>query len=49
MLKYSEAWPDKEIVQPTVAQIPWRCNITLLGKGYPEIAARQLKKQLAKH
>jgi len=32
MRKFSEAWPDKEIVQRTVAQIPWRSNITLLDK-----------------
>jgi predicted nuclease of restriction endonuclease-like (RecB) superfamily len=42
MRKFSEAWPDKEIVQRTVAQIPWRSNITLLGKGSHEVAARQL-------
>jgi hypothetical protein len=28
----AEAWPDKELVQRTVAQIPWRSNITLLDK-----------------
>ena len=32
MRKFAEAWPDKEIVQRTVAQIPWRSNITLLDK-----------------
>lgn len=25
-------WPDVKIVQRTVAQIPWRSNITLLDK-----------------
>jgi predicted nuclease of restriction endonuclease-like (RecB) superfamily len=32
MKKFAEAWSDPEIVQRTVAQIPWRSNITLLDK-----------------
>jgi len=32
MRKFADAWKDKEIVQRTVAQIPWRSNITLLDK-----------------
>jgi predicted nuclease of restriction endonuclease-like (RecB) superfamily len=32
MRKFAEAWSDFEIVQRTVAQIPWRSNITLLDK-----------------
>lgn len=32
MRKFAEAWPDLEIVQRTVALIPWRSNITLLDK-----------------
>ena len=32
MKKFAEAWTDIEIVQRTVAQIPWRSNITLLDK-----------------
>lgn len=32
MRKFAEAWNDVEIVQRTVAQIPWRSNITLLDK-----------------
>lgn len=32
MRKLAGAWPDFEIVQRTVAQIPWRSNITLLDK-----------------
>lgn len=32
MRKFAEAWIDKEIVQRTVALIPWRSNITLLDK-----------------
>jgi predicted nuclease of restriction endonuclease-like (RecB) superfamily len=32
MRKFAEAWPDFSIVQRTVAQIPWRSNITLLDK-----------------
>ncbi|MCX8480790.1 MAG: PDDEXK nuclease domain-containing protein, partial [Sediminibacterium sp.] len=38
MRKFAEAWIDFEIVQRTVAQIPWRSNITLLDKiNEPEI------------
>ena len=32
MRKFVEAWTDFEIVQRTVALIPWRSNITLLDK-----------------
>ncbi len=32
MRKFAECWPDYEIVQRTVAQIPWRSNISLLDK-----------------
>jgi predicted nuclease of restriction endonuclease-like (RecB) superfamily len=32
MRKFAEAWPDVELVQRTVALIPWRSNITLLDK-----------------
>ncbi|MEA3445294.1 MAG: DUF1016 N-terminal domain-containing protein [Bacteroidota bacterium] len=32
MRKFAEAWQDFEIMQRTVAQIPWRSNITLLDK-----------------
>lgn len=32
MRKFAEAWTDAEIVQRTVALIPWRSNITLLDK-----------------
>lgn len=32
MQKFAREWHDKEIVQRTVAQIPWRSNITLLDK-----------------
>lgn len=32
MRKFAEAWTDSKIVQRTVAQIPWRSNITLLDK-----------------
>lgn len=38
MRKFAEAWPNIEIVQRTVAQIPWRSNITLLDKiNEPEL------------
>jgi predicted nuclease of restriction endonuclease-like (RecB) superfamily len=32
MRKFAESWPEKEIVQRTVAQIPWRSNLALLDK-----------------
>lgn len=32
MRKFAEVWPEKVIVQRTVAQIPWRSNLTLLEK-----------------
>ncbi len=32
MRKFAEAWPDRAIVQRTVAQLPWRSNLTLLDK-----------------
>jgi predicted nuclease of restriction endonuclease-like (RecB) superfamily len=32
MRKFAEAWTDFQIVQRTVALIPWRSNITLLDK-----------------
>jgi len=32
MRKFAEAWPSLEIVQRTVALLPWRSNITLLDK-----------------
>jgi predicted nuclease of restriction endonuclease-like (RecB) superfamily len=32
MRMFAQQWPDREIVQRTVAQIPWRSNLTLLHK-----------------
>jgi len=32
MRKFAESWPDLEIVQRTIAQIPWRSNIALIDK-----------------
>lgn len=32
MRKFAECWPDYEIVQRVVAQIPWRSNISLMDK-----------------
>ncbi len=32
MRKFAQVWPDREMVQRTVAQIPWRSNLTLLEK-----------------
>jgi len=32
MRKFAESWTDREIVQRTIAQIPWRSNIALMDK-----------------
>jgi len=32
MRTFAQAWPDRAIVQRTVAQLPWRSNLTLLDK-----------------
>ena len=32
MRTFAQEWPDREIVQRTVAQIPWRSNLALLHK-----------------
>ncbi|HEY5879643.1 MAG TPA: DUF1016 N-terminal domain-containing protein, partial [Nakamurella sp.] len=32
MRKFAEAWPDLEVVQRSVAQLPWRHQIALLEK-----------------
>jgi hypothetical protein len=32
MCNFCEIWPDEEIVQRTVAQLPWRHNICLMEK-----------------
>jgi hypothetical protein len=32
MRKFADAWPDRVIVQRTVAQLPWRSILTLLDK-----------------
>ena len=32
MRKFAEAWSEKELVQRTVALIPWRSNLALLDK-----------------
>ena len=32
MRTFAEAWPEREIVQRCVAQIPWRSNLALLDK-----------------
>ncbi len=32
MRTFAIAWPDREIVQRVVAQIPWRSNLALLDK-----------------
>jgi predicted nuclease of restriction endonuclease-like (RecB) superfamily len=32
MRKFAESWPDRLIVQRTVAQLPWRTNLALIEK-----------------
>jgi predicted nuclease of restriction endonuclease-like (RecB) superfamily len=32
MRTFAQAWPEREIVQRCVAQLPWRSNLTLLDK-----------------
>lgn len=32
MRTFADAWPDRAIVQRTIAQLPWRSNLTLLDK-----------------
>ncbi|MCF7837363.1 MAG: DUF1016 N-terminal domain-containing protein [Candidatus Marinimicrobia bacterium] len=32
MRKFADAWPDRAIVQRTVAQLPWRSNLALIEK-----------------
>ena len=32
MRAFAQEWPDREIVQRTVAQIPWRSNLALMDK-----------------
>lgn len=32
MRKFAESWPDRAIVQRTVAQLPWRSNLMNNGK-----------------
>ena len=37
MRAFAEAWPDRAIVQRTVAQLPWRSNLALIEKlEHPE-------------
>jgi hypothetical protein len=37
MRKFAESWPEREFVQRTVAQIPWRSNLALLDKTHKEL------------
>lgn len=47
MRTFAEAWPDRAIVQRTVAQLPWRSNLTLLDKlSDPEIRLWYAQKAL---
>jgi len=32
MRKFAESWRDRQLVQRTVALIPWRSNLALLDK-----------------
>jgi predicted nuclease of restriction endonuclease-like (RecB) superfamily len=47
MRTFADAWPDRTIVQRTVAQLPWRSNLTLLDKlSDPEIRLWYAQKAL---
>jgi len=47
MRTFAAAWPDREIVQRTVAQIPWRSNLALLDKlDEPDLRLWYAKKTL---
>jgi predicted nuclease of restriction endonuclease-like (RecB) superfamily len=47
MRTFADAWPDRLIVQRTVAQLPWRSNLTLLDKlSDPEIRLWYAQKAL---
>ncbi len=47
MRAFAEAWPDRLIVQRTVAQLPWRSNLTLLDKlNDPEVRLWYAQKAL---
>jgi predicted nuclease of restriction endonuclease-like (RecB) superfamily len=47
MRTFADAWPDRSIVQRTVAQLPWRSNLTLLDKlSDPEIRLWYAQKAL---
>lgn len=50
MRKFADAWPDKEIVQRTVAQIPWRSNIALMDiKTIGLLLVKEKNQTLAKY
>ena len=47
MRTFADAWPERAIVQRTVAQLPWRSNLTLLDKlNDPEIRLWYAQKAL---
>ncbi len=47
MRKFAQCWPDREFVQRTAAQIPWRSNQVLLDKiEDPEIRQWYVQKSL---
>lgn len=45
MRKFAESWPNRELVQRTVALIPWRSNLTLLEK----LKEAELERKLIDH
>lgn len=54
MRAFASAWPDREIVQRVVAQLPWRQNIALLERLDDEkprlwYAERTLRHEIASH
>ena len=47
MRQFAASWPDREIVQRTVAQLPWRTNLALLQKiADPKLRLWYAKKAL---
>lgn len=50
MRKFADSWPDKKIVQRTVAQIPWRSNIALMDiKTIGLLLVKEKNQTLAKY
>ena len=48
MRRFCEIWPDEEIVQRSVAQLPWRHNICLMEKVKEPNTIEELESELNK-